>query len=142
MTGPGETAAAAPKGNAEALRQKGRTTTILRRVRPVRTPKVQPAPAGNLSGNGRRHEAKGPCVSDCQKTCQAKSFGGKKSVKGNRQGVLSRSITRRSGQNCKIELQDHFAILPPGLTENPAGTFSTGREGGGLPPSAGLTNLD
>ena len=50
MTGPGETAAAAPKGNAEALRQKGRTTTILRRVRPVRTPKVQPAPAGNLSG--------------------------------------------------------------------------------------------
>ncbi|MFQ6962887.1 MAG: hypothetical protein ACLRR6_01805 [Oscillospiraceae bacterium] len=63
-------------------------------------------------------------------------------MKGNRQGVLSRSITRRSGQNCKIELQDHFAILPPGLTENPAGTFSTGREGGGLPPSAGLTNLD
>ena len=38
-----------------------------------------PETAGNLSGNGRRHEAKGPCVSDCQKTCQAKSFGGKKS---------------------------------------------------------------
>ena len=52
-----------------------------------------PETAGNLSGNGRRHEAKGPCVSDCQKTCQAKSFGGKKSVKGNRQGVLSRLIT-------------------------------------------------
>ena len=77
-----------------------------------------------------------------KKNCPAENFGGKKSVKGNRQGVLSRSITRRSGQNCKIELQDHFAILPPGLTENPAGTFSTGREGGGLPPSAGLTNLD
>ena len=77
-----------------------------------------------------------------KKTCPAENFGGKKSVKGNRQGVLSRSITRCSGQNCKIELQDHFAILPPGLTENPAGTFSTGREGGGPPPSAGLMNLD
>ena len=35
------------------------------------------------------------------KNCQAKSFGGKKSVKGNRQGVLSRSITRRSGRIAK-----------------------------------------
>ena len=41
---------------------------------------------------------------DCQKICQAKSFGGKKSAaraKGNRQGVLSRSITRRSGRIAK-----------------------------------------
>ena len=38
---------------------------------------------------------------DCQKIYQAKSFGGKKSVKGNRQGVLSRSITRRSGRIAK-----------------------------------------
>ena len=38
---------------------------------------------------------------DCQKICQAKSFEGKKSVKGNRQGVLSRSITRRSGRIAK-----------------------------------------
>ena len=38
---------------------------------------------------------------DCQKICQAKNFGGKKSVKGNRQGVLSRSITRRSGRIAK-----------------------------------------
>ena len=38
---------------------------------------------------------------DCQKICQTKSFEGKKSVKGNRQGVLSRSITRRSGRIAK-----------------------------------------
>ena len=36
-----------------------------------------------------------------KKTCPAKSFGGKDSVKGNRQGVLSRSITRRSGRIAK-----------------------------------------
>ena len=35
------------------------------------------------------------------KECQVNSFGGKKSVKGNRQGVLSRSITRRSGRIAK-----------------------------------------
>ena len=39
------------------------------------------------------------------KNCLAESFGGKNSVKGNRQGSLSRSITRRSDQNCKIILQ-------------------------------------
>ena len=44
-------------------------------------------------------------ASDCQKTYLAESFGGKESVKGNRQGSLSRSITRRSDQNCKIILQ-------------------------------------
>ena len=62
MMSSGETAeysAAAPKGNAEALRQKGRTRTTLRKVR-LRTPKVQPAAmtrAGNLSGDQRRHKA-------------------------------------------------------------------------------------
>ena len=35
------------------------------------------------------------------RTYSAESFGGKKSVKGNRQGVLSRSITRRSGRIAK-----------------------------------------
>ena len=44
-------------------------------------------------------------ISDYQKTYPAESFGGKERVKGNRQGSLSRSITRRSGQNCKIKLQ-------------------------------------
>jgi len=37
-------------------------------------------------------------ASDCQKICLAASLGGKESVKGNRQGFLSRSITRRSGR--------------------------------------------
>ena len=46
-----------------------------------------------------------PAASDCQKTYPAESFGGKNSVKGKRQGSLSRSITRRSDQNCKIILQ-------------------------------------
>ena len=40
----------------------------------------------DLSGNRE--------VSDCQKTCPVTSIGGKDSVKGNRQGSLSRSITR------------------------------------------------
>ena len=38
---------------------------------------------------------------DCQETCPAESFGGKDSVKGNRQGFLSRQITRRSGRIAK-----------------------------------------
>ena len=41
------------------------------------------------------------CLPDCLKTCLAESFGGKESVKGNRQGVLSRQITRRSGRIAK-----------------------------------------
>ena len=36
--------------------------------------------------------------SDCRKTCPGGNYGGKDRVKGNRQGVLSRSITRRSGK--------------------------------------------
>ena len=36
-----------------------------------------------------------------RKTCPVESFVGKESVKGNRQGVLSRSITRRSGRIAK-----------------------------------------
>ena len=81
MTGPGETAAAAPKGNAEALRQKGRTTTILRRVRPVRTPKVQPAPAGNLSGtkteaqNCRKRFCAFLCVQNVSGACPSRRRG-------------------------------------------------------------------
>lgn len=81
MTGPGETAAAAPKGNAEALRQKGRTTTILRRVRPVRTPKVQPAPAGNLSGtkteaqNCRKRFCRLLCVQNVSGACPSRRRG-------------------------------------------------------------------
>ena len=43
----------------------------------------------------------GFAASDCQKNRPAESFGGKDSVKGNRQGFLSRSITRRSGRIAK-----------------------------------------
>ena len=50
--------------------------------------------------------------SDCQKTCPVTSIGGKDSVKGNRQGSLSRSITRRSDQNRKKNTVFYFAILP------------------------------
>ena len=42
-------------------------------------------------------------LSDCQKTCSVTGIGGKDSVKGNRQGSLSRSIIRRSDQNRKIK---------------------------------------
>ena len=48
-------------------------------------------------------------LSDCQKTCSVTGIGGKDSVKGNRQGSLSRSITRRSDQNCKNKIL--FLIL-------------------------------
>ena len=51
-------------------------------------------------------------LSDCQKTCSVTGIGGKDSVKGNRQGSLSRSITRRSDQNRKINIVFYFAILP------------------------------
>ena len=59
------------------------------------------------------------------KNLPAEGFGGKKSVKGNRQGFLSRSITRRSDQNCKIIL--HFYILQfcPQLVKKSKGTFLT-----------------
>ena len=48
-------------------------------------------------------------LSDCQKTCSVTGIGGKDSVKGNRQGSFSRSITRRSDQNCKNKIL--FLIL-------------------------------
>ena len=51
----------------------------------------------------------GNALCSLSKNLPAEGFGGKKSVKGNRQGFLSRSITRRSGQNCKIKIQ--FNIL-------------------------------
>ena len=50
-------------------------------------------------------------LSDCQKACSVTGIGGKDSVKGNRQGSLSRSITRRSDQNRKIKYCFYFAIL-------------------------------
>jgi hypothetical protein len=59
---------------------------------------TQPRP---VKTNEKQTRDTGFRPADCQKNCQAKSFGGKKSVKGNRQGVLSRPITRRSGRIAK-----------------------------------------
>ena len=75
-------------------------------------------------------ETSPPCArmagfADCQKTFLAKGFGGKKSVKGNRQGFLSRSITRRSGQNCKIIFQFLFCNFAGSLSKKSKGTFLT-----------------
>ena len=61
---------------------------------------TQPRPV-KTNENKRKTRDTGFRPADCQKNCQAKSFGGKKSVKGNRQGVLSRPITRRSGRIAK-----------------------------------------
>ena len=57
---------------------------------PCNSPPIKRRPRCGCSG-----------AADCQKTCPAENFGGKKSVKGNRQGFLSRSITRRSGRIAK-----------------------------------------
>ena len=48
--------------------------------------------------------------------------GGKESVKGNRQGSLSRSMTRRSDQNCKIKLQQ-MILQFCSLSKSPIGLF-------------------
>ena len=60
-----------------------------------------------------------------KKTCPAENFGGKKSVKGNRQGVLSRSITRRSGRIAKSCFKIYFAIPEAAWRKSPGGTFLT-----------------
>ena len=57
----------------------------------VRQADGRPAPAGGALSEDPKEKA------GCQKTNQAKSFRGKRSVKGNRQGVLSRLIASRGG---------------------------------------------
>ena len=79
------------------------------------------------------------------KNLPAEGFGGKKSVKGNRHtepqrgvsernrraaaalgaemGFLSRSITRRSGQNCKIILYFYILQFCLQLVKKSKGTF-------------------
>ncbi len=64
-------------------------------------------------------------AADCQKAGQAESYGGKKSVKGNRQGVLSRSITRRSGRIAKYYYKVLFCNSECSLAKKPEGTFLT-----------------
>ena len=65
------------------------------------------------------------CLSACQRACSVTNIGGKDSVKGNRQGSLSRPITRRSDQNRKIKCSFYFAILPASLSKKSIRTFST-----------------
>ena len=62
-------------------------------------------------------------LSVCQKTCPVTSIGGKDSVKGNRQGSLSRSITRRSDQNRKIKYCFLFCDFAGSLSKSPNGLF-------------------
>ena len=57
------------------------------------------------------------------KPCLPLSIDG--SVKGNRQGSLSRPITRRSDQNRKIKCSFYFAILPASLPKKSIRTSST-----------------
>ena len=51
------------------------------------------------------------------------SIGGKDSVKGNRQGSLSRSITRRSDQNRKIKYCFLFCDFATACQKSPFGLF-------------------
>ena len=55
--------------------------------------------------------------------CLAESLGGKDSVKGNRQGFLSRSITRRSGRIAKSCYNNPFCNSESSLSKKPKGTF-------------------
>ena len=58
-----------------------------------------------------------------EKICPFTSIGGRDSVKGNRQGSLSRPITRRSDQNRKIKCCFYFAILLPACQKSTNGLF-------------------
>ena len=60
-----------------------------------------PKPAASRCGFLLPITGRGMPLPRLSKACPAESFGGKKSVKGNRQGVLSRSITRRGGRIAK-----------------------------------------
>ena len=62
-------------------------------------------------------------LSDCQKTCSVTGIGGKDSVKGNRQGSLLRSITRRSDQNHKIKYCFLFCNFASACQKSPNGLF-------------------
>ena len=64
---------------------------------------IRPPKSGSPRCCAPRNDSAALPRSDCQKTCPVTSIGGKDSVKGNRQGSLSRSITRRSDQNRKIK---------------------------------------
>ena len=60
---------------------------------------------------------------DCQRIVKPKCYGGKKSVKGNRQGFLSRQITRRSGRIAKSCYKILFAIRKAACQRSPKGPW-------------------
>ena len=62
------------------------------------------------------------CETGWRKSCPAGGFGGKKSVKGNRQGFLSRSITRRSGKIAK-QYYKKFCNFEGSLAKGQKGLF-------------------
>ena len=59
---------------------------------------------------------------DCQRIVKPKCYGGKKSVKGNRQGFLSRQITRRSGRIAK-QYYKKFCNFEGSLAKGQKGLF-------------------
>ena len=62
------------------------------------------------------------CETGWRKSCPAGGFGGKKRGKGNRQGVLSRQITRRSGKIAK-QYYKKFCNFEGSLAKDPKGLF-------------------
>ena len=65
------------------------------------------------------------------KNCQAKSYGGKKSVKGNRQGFLSRQITRRSGRIAKSCYKNPFCNSESSLSKESKGAVASSQRPAG-----------
>ena len=65
------------------------------------------------------------------KNCQAKSYGGKKSVKGNRQGFLSRQITRRSGRIAKSCYKILFCNSESSLSKESKGAVASSQRPAG-----------
>ena len=62
---------------------------------------------------------------DCQRIVKPKCYGGKKSVKGNRQGFLSRQITRRSGRIAKSCYKILFCNSESSLSKESKGAVAS-----------------
>ena len=84
---------------------------------------TRPPKSGSPRRCAPRNDSAALPRSDCQKTCPVTSIGGKDSVKGNRQGSLSRSITRRSEQNRKIKYCFLFCDFASACQKSPNGLF-------------------
>ena len=84
---------------------------------------TRPPKSGSPRRCAPRNDSAALPRSDCQKTCPVTSIGGKDSVKGNRQGSLSRSIIRRSDQNRKIKCCFLFCDFASACQKSPNGLF-------------------